>query len=210
MYFCPSVQCPNTSVRLQTEDAATCVFYPLVGSTNVPVPLIFTWLLTIRPASPTAPPVRSATLLFPPISMFSLTILLLFFPHQYFPPKGKSLYSHMLSSSDMYCRSEEMVVYWFWLWLWRMLKLKWRVKYSCWLQILCFLLYLSAVLIVSLRDRWVHPFLVEVWHSRWLRGWIRRTYRLPWVLCYSKVGFKIILQRYHKKSSAILVSFEGY
>lgn len=68
MSFCPSVQYPNTSVRLQMEDAATCVSYPLVGDTNVLVPLIFTWLLTIRPAYPTAPPVRSALPFFPIIS----------------------------------------------------------------------------------------------------------------------------------------------
>ena len=84
-----------------------------------------------------------------------------------------------------------MVEYWFRLCLWRMLKLNSRVGYSCWLQILCFLSYVSTVLIVPLRDGWVYPFLVEVWHSGRLRGWIRRTPWLSWVLCYSNAGFKI-------------------
>lgn len=63
VYFCPSVQFPSTSVRLQMEDAATCVCCLLVGNTDVRVPLIFTWLLTIRPACPTVRPVRSAAFL---------------------------------------------------------------------------------------------------------------------------------------------------
>lgn len=192
MYFCPPVQYPNTSVRLQMEDAATCVFYPPVGNTNVLVPQIFTWPLTIRPASPTAPPVRSATFLFPPASKLCLNMLFHFNSDQYFSPKGKLVYFRMLSSYYKYCRYSEMAVYWFRLWLWRMLKLKRRVKYSCWLQILCFLL--SMVLIVSLWDRWVYPFLVEVWHGGWLWGRIWWTDWLPWVPCFSEVGFKIVLE----------------
>lgn len=184
------------------EDAATCVFYRLEGDTNVPVPPISTWLLTIRPASPTAPPVRSAPLLNPTTSKFSLTVLLLFSHDQCFPPEGKQLYSHMLSSFEMYCRYLEN---WFGLWFWRMWEPKPRVKYSCWHQILCFLLYLFVVPIVSLRDRWVYPFLVEVWHGGWLWGWIRRTCWLPWVPCYSDLGFKKVL--YQKKSTLIVVSF---
>lgn len=48
------------------EDAATCVSCPPAGNTNVPVPRIFTWRPTTKPASPTARPVRWAPLLFPP------------------------------------------------------------------------------------------------------------------------------------------------
>lgn len=102
--FFSFVQYPNTSVRLQMEDAATCVFYRLEGDTNVPVPPISTWLLTIRPASPTAPPVRSAPLLNPTTSKCSLTVLQLFSHDQCFPHEGKQLYSHVLSSFEMYCR----------------------------------------------------------------------------------------------------------
>lgn len=69
------VQCPNTSVRLQMEDAATCVFCHLAEGTSVPVLPISTWLLTTRRVSPTAPPVRSAALLNLSPSHFSLTLL---------------------------------------------------------------------------------------------------------------------------------------
>ena len=75
--FCPSVQYPNTSVRLQMEAAATCVSYPLVGGTNVLAPLIFTWLPTIRPACPTAPPVRSALPFFFPPKHFKFAFFFL-------------------------------------------------------------------------------------------------------------------------------------
>lgn len=61
--LCPSglaVQFPNTSVRLQTEAAATCVCCRPAEATSAPVPPISTWQPTTRRASPTAPPVRSA------------------------------------------------------------------------------------------------------------------------------------------------------
>lgn len=51
----------NISARLPMEDAATSVSCLLAVDTNVPVPLISTWLQTIRPACPTAPPVRSGS-----------------------------------------------------------------------------------------------------------------------------------------------------
>jgi len=72
MYFYPSVQFPSTSARLQMVDAAIYVFFPRVGNTNVLAPQIFTWPLTIKPASPTAPPVRSASVIFHPT--FTLTV----------------------------------------------------------------------------------------------------------------------------------------
>lgn len=42
LYFYSSIQCPSTSARLLMVDAATYVFFPLVGNTNVPAPQIFT------------------------------------------------------------------------------------------------------------------------------------------------------------------------
>lgn len=82
MSFCFSVQYPSTSVRLQTEDAATCVFYPPAENTNVPVPRTFTWRPTTRPASPTALLVRSA--ISPPTSKFRCTRVMLLYSDQYF------------------------------------------------------------------------------------------------------------------------------
>lgn len=58
----PSVisQCPSINVRWPMEAVATYVFCPRVVNTSVLVQLTSTWRLTIRLASPTAQPVRSA------------------------------------------------------------------------------------------------------------------------------------------------------
>lgn len=43
--------------------------------------------------------------------MFSLLVVLLFLSDQYFTPEGKLFYSHVLSTSDIHCSFQEMVVY---------------------------------------------------------------------------------------------------
>lgn len=157
------------------EDAATCVFSPPVENTNAPVQLIFTWLLTTKPASPTAPPARSARFLF--TAQSCLTVLSYVSLGQYFLLKANCI--GLLFSSDMYCLWNSCALI-----LIESLKkvvVNWRPECLC-----CCFYY-----IVSLWDRWVYSFLVEVWHCGWLWGWIRRTCRLPWVACCCIVSIYI-------------------
>lgn len=97
--ICPSFQCPSTSARSQMAVVAIYVCCPLVGNTNVPVPQISTWLLTIKPVSPTAPPVRSV-----PFSLLWTRPLLLC-SHKYFSSEGKWLCSHGFLGSDVHWRA---------------------------------------------------------------------------------------------------------
>ena len=129
--FRPSVQCPSTSVKLQMEDAATCVSCLLVGITDVPVPLISTWPLIIKPASPTAPPVRWAAFLHLLTSERSLSHVVSVLFWSVFPLKANSFtpLRVLLLISEV---AEEMFVYRL-IQLWK-LQLKQRVEiYSCFL-----------------------------------------------------------------------------
>lgn len=179
LYF--AVQCPSTSARLQMVDAAIYVFFPLVGNTNVPVPQTFTLLPTTKPASPTAPPVRSAPFFLLPHHVYTCcdhvvcsSVLI-----NTVPPEGKLLHFHGL---------------FFLTWRWRKClgidfnsgfeerrsltrQSRMHVDFKlCSPTPLLFCLFYSNI--VSLWDRWVHPFLVEVWHGGWLWGWLRWT---PWL-----------------------------